>query len=207
MSSINEHPPLIRLFSPRSKPMHVPCGLPEQRGMLIVDATWGTIQPITVAPGVRTVGELEVIAHLQRDLALIDTRAPDSFHAATIPGARNIPHGEIASRIAELDPAQPTILFCNGPQCPATPKAIRALLAAGYPPAAMLYYRGGLHDWVTLGLPLARPVRCHAAVGSRHEPDDDALAARRSAITHAEDAMRLRDHSGEHPAHASTNQP
>jgi rhodanese-related sulfurtransferase len=175
--------------------MQVPCGDPAQRGIVVVDATWGTIQPITVAPGVRTVGELDVIAHLQADLALVDTRAPDSFHAASIPGAQNIPHGEIVSRIAELDPGQPTILFCNGPQCPATPKTIHALLAAGYPPAAMLYYRGGLHDWVTLGLPLEQPVRC-APVGNRHEPDGDAITARRSALTHIQEAMRQHDHPG-----------
>jgi hypothetical protein len=52
---------------------------------------------------------------------------------------------------------QPTVVFCNGPQCTATAQAIDALLAAGWPPERLLYYRGGIHDWVTLGLPLARP--------------------------------------------------
>lgn len=32
-----------------------------------------------------------------------------------------------------------------------------ALLSAGHPAAALLYYRGGIHDWVTLGLPLLKP--------------------------------------------------
>ena len=31
--------------------------------------------------------------------------------------------------------------------------AIRRLLGAGYPAAALAYYRGGMHDWVTLALP------------------------------------------------------
>lgn len=43
------------------------------------------------------------------------------------------------------------------PQCTATPRAIAALLSAGHPAAALLYYRGGIHDWVTLGLPLLKP--------------------------------------------------
>ena len=51
----------------------------------------------------------------------------------------------------------PTVVFCNGPQCPATAQAIEALLAAGWPAERLLYYRGGIHDWVTLGLPLAGP--------------------------------------------------
>jgi len=122
--------------------------------MVIADAAWGTIQPITIAPGVRTVGELEVIAHLHEGHPVIDTRASTSFAAGTIPGARNIPHTNAASLIADVDPAQPTIFFCNGPQCPATPDAIHALLTAGHPADAILYYRGGLHDWVSLGLPL-----------------------------------------------------
>jgi hypothetical protein len=49
------------------------------------------------------------------------------------------------------------VLFCNGPQCTATPRAVAALLAAGHPATSLLYYRGGIHDWVTLGLPLHHP--------------------------------------------------
>ena len=77
----------------------------------------------------------------------------------TIPGAANIPHGEIVERIAELNPVNPTVVFCNGPQCTATAQAIDALLAAGWPAGRLLCYRGGIHDWVTLGLPLATPTR------------------------------------------------
>lgn len=60
-------------------------------------------------------------------------------------------------RIGQLDPAQPTIFFCNGPQCAASPEAIDALLTSRYPPAAIRYYRGGLHDWISLGLPTEPP--------------------------------------------------
>jgi hypothetical protein len=48
-----------------------------------------------------------------------------------------------------------TAFFCNGPQCKATPNAIGALLRHGYPPETILYYRGGMHDWITLGYPSA----------------------------------------------------
>lgn len=46
------------------------------------------------------------------------------------------------------------MLFCNGPQCGATPEALRALLEHGYPADRLRYYRGGVHDWMTLGLPV-----------------------------------------------------
>jgi rhodanese-related sulfurtransferase len=126
------------------------------RGRVVVDATWGEVQPMRLAPGVETVGELEVIAHVEQGLLLVDTRAPRFAAEPTIPTARRIPHGQIAERIAELDPVRPAVLFCNGPQCTATPDAIRALLDAGYPAESLRYYRGGLHDWTTLGYPVTR---------------------------------------------------
>ena len=123
-------------------------------GLVVVDATWGTIQPIAAAPGVETIGELELIDHLRAGRQLIDTRQPRFVEQGTIPGAVAIPHTEIAERLGELDPYKPIALFCNGPQCSATPDAVRRLLAAGRAPALMLYYRGGMHDWISLGLPI-----------------------------------------------------
>jgi len=54
------------------------------------------IQPMNVAPGVETVGELEVIDFLAQDVkqgsgVLIDARTPGWHKKGTIPGAVNIP--------------------------------------------------------------------------------------------------------------------
>ena len=129
---------------------------PHERdpGLVVVDATWGTIQPIAVMSGVETIGELELIEHLRAGRQLIDTRESRFVEQGTIPGAIAIPHTEIDEHLGELDPSQPIVLFCNGPQCKATPDAVHRLLAAGRPPALMLYYRGGMHDWISLGLPI-----------------------------------------------------
>jgi rhodanese-related sulfurtransferase len=137
-------------------PMRVPMRLADS-GLVVIDATWGTIRPMQLVVGVRTVGELEVMEHLDRGLSLIDSRPAEAYGSSTIPGARNIPHAEAMERISQLDPAQPTIFFCNGPQCAASPESIDALLTAKYPPAAIRYYRGGLHDWISLGLPTEPP--------------------------------------------------
>lgn len=139
----------------RADPQRLPRPVEGSPGLFVVDATWGTIAPMTLAPGVRTVGELEVLDHLRAGGDLVDCRRPEYVAGGTIPGAVDIPHDELVARIGELDPERPTVLFCNGPQCTATPQAVAALLAAGYPAAGLLYYRGGIHDWVTLGLPLA----------------------------------------------------
>ena len=73
--------------------------------------------------------------------------------SGTLPGAVSIPHGETAARLDEFDPELDTVLFCNGPQCPQSPDAIRQLLAVGHSADALAYYRGGMHDWVTLAMP------------------------------------------------------
>jgi len=139
----------------RPRTRRVPTPVAGEPGLFVVDATWGTINPIELATGVRTVGELEVIEHLRAGGDLVDTRLAHDHRAGTIPGARNVPHADILEGIGALNPDRPTVFFCNGPQCSATPQAIGQLLGAGYPPAAILYYRGGMHDWITLGLPQA----------------------------------------------------
>ncbi|MGM0551074.1 MAG: rhodanese-like domain-containing protein [Bacteroidota bacterium] len=138
----------------RENTQMVPQSVKGEPGLVIVDTTWGKIQPITVAKNVRTVDELEVHKFQENGLPIIDSRTSDFFEISTIPGAKNIPHDEITDRMDELDSSKPTIFFCNGPQCPQSPTAIRSLLAAGYPPEKILYYRGGMHDWITLGLPV-----------------------------------------------------
>jgi len=135
----------------------MPRPVPNQPGILTVDATWGTIAPMKLAPGVSTVGELEVIDHIAAGRPLVDTRLEHFYREGTIPSARNIPHEQIEESIDSLDPGLATIFFCNGPQCAATHDAIRTLLASGYPPESIRYYRGGIHDWMTLGLPVEEP--------------------------------------------------
>lgn len=126
----------------------------DEPGYVVVDSTWGQIQPLEVAPGVQTIAELDVIEHLRAGLPVVDTRHPQQHEQATIPGAHAIAHEEIVARLDELDPDRVTVLFCNGPQCKATPDAVRALLAHGYPADKLRYYRGGIQDWMTLGLPV-----------------------------------------------------
>jgi rhodanese-related sulfurtransferase len=139
----------------REQTQMVPCALGH--GLFQVDGTWGTVQPIELEPGVRTIGECELIEHLERGLQVIDTRRDRFLERGTIPGAKTIPHDEIVEHLDELDDTAPTVFYCNGPQCAATPDAIRRLLDAGYPPRSILYYRGGIHDWMTLGYPLVSP--------------------------------------------------
>ena len=49
------------------------------------------------------------------------------------------------------------MVFCNGPWCDQGPRAIRHLISAGYPAAKLHYYRGGMQDWLILGLTTIQP--------------------------------------------------
>lgn len=132
----------------------VPQPVNGEVGLVQVDTTWGVIQPLVVAKDIRAVDEIEINEFQEKELPIIDARTTDYYDVSTIPGAKNIPHNEITERMNELDRNQPSIFFCNGPQCPQSQSAIKNLLKAGYPPDKILYYRGGMHDWITMGLPL-----------------------------------------------------
>jgi glyoxylase-like metal-dependent hydrolase (beta-lactamase superfamily II)/rhodanese-related sulfurtransferase len=48
------------------------------------------------------------------NLVLVDVRHAGEVAGGTIPGARNMPLPALLSRIGELDPAAPTVVFCAG---------------------------------------------------------------------------------------------
>jgi len=49
------------------------------------------------------------------------------------------------------------VLWCNGPACGQSPRAIRGLLSVGYPPSKIHYYRGGMQIWQLFGLTTVVP--------------------------------------------------
>src|SRR6056297_673188 len=122
------------------------------------------IQPMIAAPGVATIGELELLDMLTDPEAIVvDSRTREWFAGGSIPGAVNIPYLEAPDRLDELGceidfegfdcaQARPVVLFCNGLWCGQSPSAIRRMIAAGYPADRIFYYRGGMQSWRMLGL-------------------------------------------------------
>ena len=120
------------------------------------------VQPQKVAPGVETVGELEVVKYMEKGGLIIDARTVEWHVKGTIPGSKSIPYTQVASRLGELgckkgakwdcSNAKTVMLFCNGLWCGQSPTAIRAMLREGYPASKILYYRNGMQGWQSLGL-------------------------------------------------------
>ena len=48
------------------------------------------------------------------EIQVVDVRNPGEFALGSVPGAVNLPVGQIPARVAELDPAKPTVVFCAG---------------------------------------------------------------------------------------------
>ncbi len=143
------------------------------------------IQPIELAPGVKTVAELEVLQCLEKvsdgdaSMLVIDSRTPAWVEKGIIPGTVNIPWD--ALNIGKSDPAavreilqsqlgaeqrdgfwnfdkaKTLVLFCNGSWCGQSPTTIKGLLKIGYPAHKILWYRGGMQDWESLGLTTLKP--------------------------------------------------
>lgn len=53
--------------------------------------------------------------------------------------------------------AKSVLIWCNGMWCGQSPRAIRGLLELGYPADKLLYYRGGMQAWQSLGLTVITP--------------------------------------------------
>lgn len=126
------------------------------------------IQPMTPAPGVTTIGELELMDMLEAGQMVVDSRTTEWFDKGSIPGAINMPYTEAVDRLGELgcevdfdgwtcEEAVPVAMFCNGPWCGQSPSAIRRMIEAGFPADKIFYYRGGMQAWRLLGLSVTDP--------------------------------------------------
>lgn len=141
------------------------------------------IHPIKLAPGIETVGELELLDFLrvkvqQNQGVLIDTRMPQWYEKGTIPSSINIPFTILSSGLDnphtkkiitllgakenekgewDFSKVKELLLFCNGPWCDQSSRAINSLIKAGYPKEKLFWYRGGMQSWQLLGLTIVTP--------------------------------------------------
>ena len=149
----------------------------------------GVLQPITLSKNIKTVGELEVLAHIKQASIspethlLIDARTTKWYKQMTIPTSINLPFNTIyynedldeddfkneaaylnyvkdythmfkilnikkTSDGLDFSQAKSAIIYCNASWCSQSQKAIMKLINMGYPEEKLLWYRGGLQDWL-----------------------------------------------------------
>jgi sulfur-carrier protein adenylyltransferase/sulfurtransferase len=90
---------------------------------------------------------------LSTSLKLLDVREPHELEISALPNAVNIPLGQLASRLSELNSADDMVVFCKGGTRSA--RALELLASAGFKKVKNL--KGGINAWakeVDKSLPL-----------------------------------------------------
>lgn len=95
----------------------------------------------------------EELLHRTRDdlVTVLDVRPPDEFGVSHLPGAINIPFGELEARLGELDPGHEIVAYCRGPWCVLSYEAVAALRAHGFDARRL---EDGLPEWQAAGMPV-----------------------------------------------------
>ena len=87
--------------------------------------------------------ELSTQLHSTNPPHLVDVREPHELAISSIPGAQNIPLGELAGRLSSLDSAEEMVLFCKSGTRSA--RALEILVSAGF--RKLKHLNGGINAW------------------------------------------------------------
>ena len=132
------------------------------------------LAPMQAAPGVDTLGEVEVLSFLIDRVAantglMVDARRPEARAQGFVPGSVNLPADTVhpdnsyrddiltalGARALEgsfnFSDARALLIYDAGPASDDAARLIRHLRAAGYPADKLKYYRGGMQIWAVLG--------------------------------------------------------
>jgi ArsR family transcriptional regulator len=84
-------------------------------------------------------------------VTVLDVRPPDEFALGHVPGAINVPLGDLESRLQEIDPALEVVAYCRGPWCVMSFEAVSALRGRGISARRL---EDGLPEWKAAGMPV-----------------------------------------------------
>lgn len=130
----------------RKNPNCKVCGAdPQVTGLIDYEQFCGVPARGSHAPAVPEITPAELNERLRRGdpVRLLDVRDEVEGQVSQLPGAVVIPNGQLAMRLAEIDPAAEWVLFCRSGVRSA--RAAETLLQAGYPHVKSL--RGGINAW------------------------------------------------------------
>jgi rhodanese-related sulfurtransferase len=96
----------------------------------------------------------ERLAWADRSLVMLDVRTPEEYAEGHVPGARNIPHTELAARIGELADAKTrdVVVYCRSGNRSA--KALEVLRGAGF--ARLFHMQGDYLRWSEESRPVTK---------------------------------------------------
>lgn len=131
--------------------------------------------------------ELQALKDSGKPMVILDSRPMDEFVRMTIPGAVNVPGGELAYRIGDLVPDAETTIVVN---CAGRTRSImgaESLRRAGVP-NRIVALRNGTMGWELAGFQCERGVTRSYPPGT---PASAALALKRASAFAAENGVKL----------------
>jgi rhodanese-related sulfurtransferase len=101
-------------------------------------------------PAVTDISQEEFLSSPPEGAVILDVRTEAEFGSGHVPGAVNIPHDELASRLSELASTdQPVVVYCRSGKRAGMASAV--LVAAGY--TKVLHLEGDMNEWQANGRP------------------------------------------------------
>lgn len=103
------------------------------------------------AQEVKSLSQEEFLSNPPAGALILDVRTQGEFSSGHIPGAVNIPHDELASRLSELESEsdRPLVVYCRSGKRAGLASSV--LLEAGY--TNVLHLEGDMNAWQANGRP------------------------------------------------------
>jgi len=93
---------------------------------------------------------------------VLDVRSPEEFVSGYVPGAVNIPHDQLASRLTEVPKDKEIVLYCRSGRRAAL--AADVLAANGY--SRLEHLEGDIAAWIEKGRPVEKPRDAAACIAA-----------------------------------------
>lgn len=93
---------------------------------------------------------------------VLDVRSPEEFVTGYVPGAVNIPHDQIAARLAEVPKDKDVVLYCRSGKRAGV--AAQVLAQNGY--TKLQHLEGDMPGWIEQGRPTDTPKDAAACVAA-----------------------------------------
>lgn len=113
-------------------------------------------EPDAAAAKVTSMTQEQLLEHLAQHphhVWVLDVRTPAEYAEGHVPGAVNVPHDQLASRLAEVPKDKDVVLYCRSGRRAAL--AADVLAAHGY--TRLSHLEGDIQAWVEKGQPVEKP--------------------------------------------------
>jgi rhodanese-related sulfurtransferase/DNA-binding transcriptional ArsR family regulator len=102
--------------------------------------------------GLEPISRAELARRMKQGLVtVLDVRPEDEFALGHLPGARNVPLGQLKRQLAKVDRSVEIVAYCRGPYCVLSFEAVAQLRRLGFKARRL---QDGLPEWKAAGLPV-----------------------------------------------------